>query len=338
MSNRILIIKLRALGDVLRTTCILPILRKKYKNCFIIWLTNEKARPLLQNNPLIDKIESDWRTVKDKCFDLVISLDEEIKACQFATQMPNSIIGVVFANETVRYTDESNYWFDMGLISKYGKEKADQLKKNNTKSYPKILINMLGFEFNARRDRPQLFLNQEEINFGQDFFRKNKLDKNQLVIGVNTDAGDRWATKKMSINKTINLVDDLTEKLGARIILLSESSKPRTQEIISKSRANIVDSGDNNLRKFSAIINNCDLVVTSDSLVLHQAIALGKKFICFFGPTSIAEIEDYGLGVKITSPMPCLCCYRKQCDSIASCIENIDNQQFIEAAKRILKL
>lgn len=338
MNNNVLIIKLGALGDVLRTTCILPALRSENIGARIVWLTSRNALSLLQNNPFIDRIESDTEFIKNEDFDLVISLDEEIEACRFAAQVSDNIIGTVFKNETVCYTNESNFWFDMGLISKHGKDVADQLKKNNTKSYPEILMNMLGFEFEARRDKPQLFLSREEINFGQDFFKKNKLDKNQLVIGVNTDAGDRWATKKMSINKTINLVDDLTEKLGARIILLSESGKPRTQEIISKSRANIVDSGNNNLRRFAAIINNCDLVITSDSLVLHQAIALDKKFICFFGPTSVAEIEDYGLGIKITSSMPCLCCYKPQCDSAVNCVDNINNQQFIEAAKRILKL
>jgi heptosyltransferase-2 len=51
--KKILIIKLDALGDVLRTTSILPALIKKYPNSGITWITRKNALPLLEKNSYI---------------------------------------------------------------------------------------------------------------------------------------------------------------------------------------------------------------------------------------------------------------------------------------------
>ena len=47
---KILIIKLDAVGDVLRTTCILQGLMEKYQDAHITWLTRKNAIELFKNN------------------------------------------------------------------------------------------------------------------------------------------------------------------------------------------------------------------------------------------------------------------------------------------------
>ncbi len=54
--HRILVIKLESLGDVLRTTCILQGLNKKYPESHVTWVTSVPAVPLLLNNPFIHKV------------------------------------------------------------------------------------------------------------------------------------------------------------------------------------------------------------------------------------------------------------------------------------------
>ena len=84
--NNIIIIKLAALGDVLRTTCILEGLHKKYRDASISWLTATTALCLLENNPLIDNVFAIEDSVSTKLlresYDLVISLDDEATACR----------------------------------------------------------------------------------------------------------------------------------------------------------------------------------------------------------------------------------------------------------------
>jgi len=52
----ILIIKLAAMGDVLRTTPIIDALKEKYPNSRISWITKENSISLLENNKSIDNL------------------------------------------------------------------------------------------------------------------------------------------------------------------------------------------------------------------------------------------------------------------------------------------
>jgi heptosyltransferase-2 len=77
----------------------------------------------------------------------------------------------------------------------------------------------------------------------------------------------------------------------------------------------LVDAGcDNPLLEFAALVSRCDLLVTSDSLALHVAVALDVRLVAFFAPTSAAEIELYGLGEKVVSTASDYCSYRPDAD------------------------
>ena len=56
MTKKILIIKLGALGDVVRTIPILSAIKEKYPNSEIYWLTKKDSVEILENNPNINKI------------------------------------------------------------------------------------------------------------------------------------------------------------------------------------------------------------------------------------------------------------------------------------------
>jgi heptosyltransferase-2 len=76
---RILIIKLDAIGDVLRTTCILPGLKEKYLNSWITWVTEGEAISLFKNNPLVDEVieytSPEMLKLQAVDFDQVVNLD-----------------------------------------------------------------------------------------------------------------------------------------------------------------------------------------------------------------------------------------------------------------------
>ncbi|MEO8169181.1 MAG: glycosyltransferase family 9 protein, partial [bacterium] len=78
---RILIVKLAAVGDVLRTTSILPALKKKYAGSQITWITKASAAPLLKSNPYVDRVfvtEGNYiEYLRNEKFDLGICLDAD---------------------------------------------------------------------------------------------------------------------------------------------------------------------------------------------------------------------------------------------------------------------
>jgi heptosyltransferase-2 len=318
----ILIIKLAAIGDVLRTTTILPALKEKYHGCHISWITENGSFDILKNNNFIDKIylinENLNEKLKDKVFDLLINLDDNTKACNLASSLNSKkIIGAYIENNKKTYTEDSSLWFDMGLISKFGKVKADELKVLNKKTYQEIIFTILGINNEKyKTHEPILNLQKEDLKFAKEFAKKNNIERKDLVIGINTGAGGRWQDKKLSIEKTVELIDKLNTTLKTKLILFGGKEEIKRNEKIKNSiKTEIIDAGCNNtLMEFASLINLCDILVTSDSLALHIGIALKKKIVVFFGPTSSAEIELYGRGKKIIPKTGCLCCYKEKCD------------------------
>ena len=315
----ILVIKLGAIGDVIRTTAVLQGLRDKYKNCRIDWVVKKMSFDVLKNNKLIGNvytIEKDSAGLKGRMYDLVISLDDEGDACELASRLnPKKIIGAYLRDGKKVYTQDSSLWFDMGLISRFGKQKADELKALNKKTHPEIMHKMLGLKY--KKQEPVLILNKKELEFGKKFAERNGIKKSDAVIGVNTGAGGRWEDKKLSAEKTAELIGKLSKEIkNSKIILFGGPEEIKRNEKIKKhAKAKVIDAGCNNsLMEFASLVNICDVLVTSDSLALHIGIALKRKIVVFFGPTSSSEIELYSRGIKVIPKKGCLCCYKPKCD------------------------
>ena len=338
---RVLIIKLGAIGDVIRTTAILHGLKEKYKNCAVDWITKKDSYGILKNNNFIDRIflidNNTKNKIKGNEYDLVISLDDENGACKLASETAHKkIIGAYLDNEKRRYTENSSLWFDMGLISKFGKKKADELKAKNKKTYQAIMYKILDLKYN--KQEPTLKLNEDELRFGEEFAKKNDINEKDLVIGINTGAGGRWREKKLSVQETAELIDKINKEMKANdkdiklLLFGGPEEKERNGKIKNSIKTQIIDAGcDNSLMEFASLVNLCKILVTSDSLAMHIGIALKKKIVCFFAPTSPAEIELYSRGIKIIPKKGCVCCYKPKCDIAPEW----DIDEFISAVKTL---
>ena len=206
----------------------------------------------------------------------------------------------------------------------------------NKMTYQQLIFEMLGLLYKG--NKPVLKLNPDEINIAEIFAKKNNLKSKDLVIGLNTGAGERWELKKWSVEKTSKLAEYIHHELKAKIILFGGNQEfERNQLILSKCKGPLIDAGcKNSLREFAALINLTDILITSDSLALHIATALDKQIVGLFGPTSFNEIELYGKGKKVFANMDCLCCYKQRCDKKPNCMDNISVEQVFKSIKNLL--
>jgi ADP-heptose:LPS heptosyltransferase len=92
---------------------------------------------------------------------------------------------------------------------------------------------------------------------------------------------------------------------------------------------------ENSLLEFAGFISVMDVVVSSDSLAMHLAIALGKKVVALFGSTCPQEITLYGRGTKIFAGLPCSPCYKSRCEEM-TCMKAITAEQVFREIQKIL--
>ncbi|MFQ5601594.1 MAG: glycosyltransferase family 9 protein [Candidatus Krumholzibacteriia bacterium] len=294
-SSSTLIIKLGAMGDVLRTTTILNAVDGP-----VTWVTQRVSLPLLENIPQIaDLVPLDEAGRLDgRYFELAACLDDEPQACRILERVRyGRHVGAYLEDGRVRYGESAAPWYDMGLVSRFGKERADELKRLNTHSYQEHLFEMFGEEFTG-----------QDYVFGYEP-RRASLRR----IGIEMRADPRWQWKRWV----------------------------RYPELVERLRTNGFDvfvfEQRNDLRDFIDDINSCGLIVTGDTLTMHLGLALRKRLIAVFGPTSAPEIHDYGRLTRIVSPIECVCCYLRTCDKTPNCMDLIPLERMHAEVLRIVK-
>jgi len=343
----ILILKTGALGDVLRTTAVLPGLHARYPEARVTWLTAPAALDLVRHHRLVARAltvdAKDEASLAAARVELsgtswgrVLSLDDEQPLCALASELGQGagvLTGARLEPSGERgYTDDAAPWFDMGLLSRFGKAQADQRKVVNRESQPAIYARMLGIEMGE----PELPLSDGALAFGAAFAERTGLHAAGPVIGLNTGAGGRWESKRLPIERVAAVIEQLTRRLDRPTFLLmggpEEAERNARIRAVAAADARLVDAGtDNSLLDFAALVDRVDVLLTSDSLALHMGVARHRPVVAFFAPTSAAEIELYGRGEKVVSTAPDACSYRADADT-----STLTTERLVDALLRVL--
>lgn len=336
MGKRILIVKLAAIGDVLRTTPLLSGLKRAYPHSHITWVVDQEAHPLLQNTPLIDRLLPfafpSLLPLEVENFDLIIGLEKEPRGAALVSKcrgQEKKGFGLGPEGNVRPLNPASDYAFFLGL--------SDELKFfQNKKTYPELIFEVA--ELDYRKDEYLLGLRPEDIAWAEKLAGRLGLKKGGKIIGLNTGAGDVFANKAWTREGYIQLIKRLKREPRTRLLLLGgPKEKERNSQILRQAGEAASDTGcENTLGQFAALINLCDLVVTGDTTALHIAIALKKKVVALFGPTCAEEIELYGRGEKIISSLPCAPCYRRSCQVSPNCMQNIKAEEVMEKIRALL--
>ena len=257
-----LIVKVGATGDVVRTTPLLSRLKGQ-----VTWLTTSK------NTVLLEGLNCDLRCFSweereralDAHYDLCINLEDTLDVAQFLkTVRCGEIFGAyVDSDGSLRYTANSERWFDLSLISAYGKMRADKLKFQNRQTYQELVFEGLGFRFAG-----ETYLLPEPIETGL-----------SGDVAIAADAGPIWPMKKWTY------YDELKQRLENHGLTVN----------VLPQRASL-------LQHLSDVRNHCCLI-GGDSLPMHFALGTGKRCVTLFTCTSPWEIYGYGLQRKIVSPL-----------------------------------
>ncbi|HEX6811903.1 MAG TPA: glycosyltransferase family 9 protein [Planctomycetota bacterium] len=317
--HRVLVIKLAATGDVLRTTALLPAIHAAWPHSRVTWLTRPQAVELFAGNTLVDEVLATDCTetiarLSTETFDVVLCPDADPDAAALAAMARgNERRGYVrdARGQVVPLGPGARHWFQLGL--------SDSSKKQNRETYQKLVAEVLGLEPALVRE-PILVPSAADAASAA-AFAKGLAAKGPLV-GLNTGAGARWAYKQWTRPHQETFLRLCTDA-GCSVLLLGGPEETQRHRELLASAANrpVFDGGNHNsYGRFAALVEQCRVVVTGDSLAVHVAAARKVPAVVLFGPTSSAEVELYGRGTKITpQDLECLCCYLPRCDRVPHC-------------------
>jgi heptosyltransferase-2 len=328
-----LIIKFGALGDVVRTSYFAKALKEKYGDSLrISWLTSNESYSLIRFNPFIDDLWTDFCQASYFKFDHIFSLDDELEILNNLNLLKTKKITGAYLDSYGKpsYTEDSSSWFDMGLLSIFGKQKADYLKKINTYGHMEIFAKI----FNVKNVEPNFYGNKIYESWASNIIKQNFIN-----IGINPFAGKRWPSKEINIKELkllILKILNLSIDRPINIILLGAGEDYYKNKKIANSIKNkslLVMHTDEYVLKIAAVVKFLNYLISSDSLAMHLAIAQHVPTLCFFSPTSANEVDNFSYVKKVISTSIDYCSYEKNADN-----SSITADRLFEAFKEHVSL
>jgi heptosyltransferase-2 len=259
---KILILKLGATGDVVRTTTLL-----RGFGGDVTWVTASKNVALLRGIDFCVRSLS-WEEreqVRDTEYDLAINLEDTLDVAEFlASVRTKQIFGAYSDGDSaLRYTDDCQKWFDLSLISKFGRQKADELKYLNRRTYQELIFEGLGLRF---KGQAYVLPEPPETDLSGD-------------IAIAAESGPVWPMKKWAY------YEELKQRLETDGFTVNYLPQRKT------------------LLEHLSDVRNHRFLIGGDSLPMHFALGMQVPCVSIFTCTSPWEIHDYGIQTKIISPL-----------------------------------
>jgi heptosyltransferase-2 len=183
-------------------------------------------------------------------------------------------------------------------------------------------------------------VSQEDRAAAREKARTLGIREDDKVVGLNLGGGALFAHKMWGEAQCVEFLRRLRERVDCKALLFGAARERRKMDaILASGQREVASAGlDNTLKQFQALVGLCDVLVGGDSLGMHMAVAERVPQVVLFGPTCPQEIELYGRGEKIVSPLDCGPCYRRDCRRSPTCMERIDIVEVVAAVARQLEI
>ena len=315
--RRVLLIKLGALGDVIRTTPLLRRLKADQPDCEVTWVTRTPdVLPSLVDVPLPLDLPTALRLQADR-FDAVWNLDKDPEACALAMLVP--------AEEKRGFGWHRGRCvpLDEAARPKFLTGVDDPWNRENPRSYPAEIFAMVGLEFRGERyllARPAPAPTLPPLA--------------GPVVGLNTGCGGRWPSRLWPEAHWIALARALRAEGRSVLLLGGPDEDGRNRQIAAKAGATYW--GAFALGDFIHVVDRCELVVTGVTLGLHIALGLEKRVVLLNNIFNPREFELYGLGEIVEPPVACTCYFRPTCRAEVPCLSTLTPAAVLSAVARQL--
>jgi heptosyltransferase-2 len=331
-TSRVLVIHLEAIGAVMRSTALLPSIRRRFPGSHITWVTQRPADQILHNNPMIDRIltttADDLLQLSVLEFDVALVVDKSLKAAGvLKATRADMVFGFTVeaaSGAVLPATPAAEELWQIGLSN--GK-KFFQNQKTETQLVHEALE--LG---TWHRDEYVLRLTDREQR-DRDFRRSTWARQRQVLVGLNTGCAPTIPAKKLTIEMHRDLVRRLNQELMVRVVLLGGRDETLRNQRIAHGLDAILSPTDRGLRDGIVSVAACDIVVTGDSLGMHLAVALKKWTVAWFGPTCAHEVDLYERGVSVLTQASCSPCWKRSCDKDPMCHDLVSVDTLIAGVK-----
>jgi len=314
--NRILVIKLRAIGDIVLCTPVFPNIKNAFPDSTVDVMVEEASSPLLQNNRFIDNVI----VLPRKKWEKMPALKAWVQSLKFIGNLRKNnydLIIDLFGNPRSAFLT-----FMTGCKTRVGFKFRGRSIFYNIKVDPRgdrvhevefNLDALRALDIHVRDKFPQIFISKHDSDFARKWFKDNGL-VHKKVIGIHSWAS--WKAKEWPVEKFAQLSDRIVKEMNAEVVLLwGPGEKEHAEQIRSIAKSNIKLAPPTTLLQLAGLLECCSAVVATDSGPMHISAAVGTPTLGIYGPTNWKLQGPYGEKNRAVylEGLDCLGCNLTEC-------------------------
>ena len=340
--KRILIARTDRIGDVLLSTPVFRAVREVCPTSHIAILVRPYAEDIVSGNPYIDEvivydkdgIHKSWLgtflfalRLRRKKFDTAIILH------------PTNRIHIITALAGIPARIGFNKKLGFLLTKKIPHTK--QFGEKHEMEYTLDVIRAVGI----RPSHKVLYfpISRNICKKMEGYLGKTNVGGGGIFVAINPSAS--CPSKRWPIDYFARLADELVERAGAKIILISAADdKIYASEMLGKMKhKEALDfSGRTTVAELGALLRHCSLLISNDSGPVHIAAAVGTPVISIFGrmDPGLSPTRWKPLGencITFHKDVGCRPCLAHRCKIGFKCLSTIGVEEIFDAAEKLLK-
>jgi len=277
--DRILISRMKFIGDVVLTTPVVRAVRERFPSAHIAYLAEKQAVSLLEGNPHLNELIA---------FDFSKpGFLEQLRVIQRLRKGKFDVFIDLFCNPRTALLARSS-----GAPVRIGKEVrgrgrlytdriVDDGKPKTAVEYHYQYVQPLGVE--RTHVQTEIFLSDAEKREAGIYLKWQDVDLEKPIVGLHP--GATWPAKVWPAERFADLIDLIKAKLDVQVVV---TQGPRDAAIIDKISGLAIGNATFlkavPLRQLAAVLSKFSVYVANDSGPMHIAAAVGTRTIGIFGP------------------------------------------------------
>jgi lipopolysaccharide heptosyltransferase I len=350
--ERILLVRLSAVGDVVHVLPALALLRRSLPEAHIAWIAESLSASLLEGHPMIDELivypRAHWRRqgylrslrrdipaffgwMRRRGFDVAVDFQGLTKSALIPrlSRIPRRI---GYGGEDGR---EISPWLYTDRLAP-----PDEIEHVVLRNL--YLLTALGFEAPSPLEFPLPDFSPERERIDSRL-EETGIDRGEPLILLNPGAG--WETKRWPPDYFGRLADAVARETGYRVVFTWGPGEEHLitsalDEVGTDTAPRVHRAPPTDLRELVALIDRAAVMVGGDTGPVHLAAARGVPVVCLYGGSDPKRNGPIGPGevrVLDNPQVPCYPCWKVKCDNPPPvCLTTIDPDAVFEAVYSML--
>jgi predicted lipopolysaccharide heptosyltransferase III len=336
--RRVLVIRLRSIGDTVLATPSLHALRRFLPRARIDVLLEDWVAPLLEGNAEVDRVV----TVERKSNASRLRVARALRAARYDVvynlhggSTAALLTRATGARHRVGYAD-----YAYASLHNHAAPPSSELwGREKTHSVEQQLA-LLGWTGVPVTDRPPTRLNVTSASAAHVAERLGEAGIEESVAFVLIHPAAAFDTKTWAAEKFARVVEHLAARGLASVAVAAPNEESVVAEVRAQTRAPLVSFTDLSLPEVTALAARAALFVGNDSGIAHIAAAVGVPQVVVFGSSNVAHWRPWSRvpSEVVREEMPCAPCPGYTCAEFDApeCIRRVSVERVTAAIERVL--